>query len=841
MKAVYRAARGGLGGRRLTTAVIALVVFACTAASTLALGMLVDTRSPFGHAFVVQHGADVTASVAPSVSAADLAATTRLSGVTASAGPFPQTSVTGNVNIPGPGDQGSVTVPLTLTGRASPGGPVDDLALESGHWPTADDQVVWASQGQKNALIQSGTTITLTGLSGSPVLTVVGFANSVTNTGKAWVLPGEITALERAGATAGPSQMLYRFASAGTSAEISTDIARLTAALPSSASLQPISYLSAEQSEKSSNAPWVPFILTFGIIALVMSVLIVVNVVSGAVVAGTTRIGVLKSIGFTPVQVVGSYVLQVAVPALVGCVLGAVAGNLLAVPLLQRNAAVYQVGHLGIAPWVDVLVPLAILALTGIAAVLPALRAGRMSAVQAIATGRAPRPSHGYLAHRVLGRSRWLPRAVTIGLAVPFARPARSLVTAAAVLFGVIAVTFGVGLTISLHRVVNDTSQTQTEPVQVSYIPSGPPPVSPGAGQRHVSRNGIPSLTSAQSRTIASALGRQPGTLRYLAETDATMQIAGQANPASLTAYSGDSSWIGWAMISGHWYTGPDQADVNTAFLTATGTSVGSVYTFPPGQKGKPVTVRIVGEVFEPDSQLDVYLSSVTLSTLDPEVAPAQYDVGLRPGVNAQAYANALNARLGSSYSVNVTGGGDTVFVAVLVLVSLLTILLVAVAGLGVLNTVVLQLRERVHDLGVFKAVGMTPRQAIAMVICSVVAVGLAAGVVAVPLGVLVHHSIVPVMAHAANSGIPPSVVAVYSLPELVLLALGGLVIAIAGALGPAGWAARSRTASSLRAELTVRGYRVRRVLMHVTHVVAVGRAASRSPAMGCPHRVHLP
>jgi putative ABC transport system permease protein len=27
---------------------------------------------------------------------------------------------------------------------------------------------------------------------------------------------------------------------------------------------------------------------------------------------------------------------------------------------------------------------------------------------------------------------------------------------------------------------------------------------------------------------------------------------------------------------------------------------------------------------------------------------------------------------------------------------------------LGVLNTVVLQTRERVHDLGVFKAVGMT-------------------------------------------------------------------------------------------------------------------------------------
>ena len=37
-----------------------------------------------------------------------------------------------------------------------------------------------------------------------------------------------------------------------------------------------------------------------------MSVLIVINVVSAAVVAGYRRIGILKSIGFTPGQVVAT-------------------------------------------------------------------------------------------------------------------------------------------------------------------------------------------------------------------------------------------------------------------------------------------------------------------------------------------------------------------------------------------------------------------------------------------------------------------------------------------------------------------------------------------------------
>jgi putative ABC transport system permease protein len=56
-------------------------------------------------------------------------------------------------------------------------------------------------------------------------------------------------------------------------------------------------------------------------------------------------------------------------------------------------------------------------------------------------------------------------------------------------------------------------------------------------------------------------------------------------------------------------------------------------------------------------------------------------------------------------------------------------------------------------------------------------------------------------MAHGANSGLPPSLLSVYTPAEAVLLALAGPAIAVAGALGPAGWAARARAATALRAE----------------------------------------
>ena len=76
-----KAARSGLSGRRVQTVVIGLVLLVSTAASTLALGLLVDSNAPFDHAFAAQHGSQVTATA--QATNAQLAATAHLPGVTA--------------------------------------------------------------------------------------------------------------------------------------------------------------------------------------------------------------------------------------------------------------------------------------------------------------------------------------------------------------------------------------------------------------------------------------------------------------------------------------------------------------------------------------------------------------------------------------------------------------------------------------------------------------------------------------------------------------------------------------------------------------------------------------
>ena len=791
---VVRVVSGGVTRRKVQTVVIFTVLLVSTASATLGLGLLLSSNSPFQHSFAAQRGAEVSASIdSVKATASQLAATRRLPQVTATAGPFGQATITPRADA-----IGLTMPPVTVAGRASPGGPVDELTLDAGRWAQRPGEIVISPDSfyrDASAVQLIGTRITVTSAPGRPALTVVGVAKSITDTAGAWVVPTQIAALRASGAPAA-AQMLYRFHNADTQPQLTSDVTALTRALPSGTITGTSSWLTVKTQESGSIAIIVPFVVAFGVIGLAMSVLIVGNVVNGAVVSGYRRIGVLKSIGFTPAQVVAAYVAQAGLPALAGTLAGVVVGNALSVPLLSQTATVYGVGKLLVPPSVDIGVPLLMCALVGLAALLPALRAGRLSAVAAIATGRAPRTGRGYAAHRLLGRLP-LPRPVTIGLAAPFARPARTAVTIAAIGFGATAVIFAAGLNSSLTKAANGQSHAASGQVQISLaMHYGPAPKGskvPGSGGRRP-------LAAGHYRTVGAALQAQPGTLHWVAEAMPMVGVAGLTDPVFAEAFQGDAAWTGYGMISGRWYRAPGEVVVNTGFLTQTGKSVGDTVTLTFG--GKQLTARIVGEAFDPQGRgTPAMLTSwQTLGGASAGLTVQQYDVGLRPGTDPNTYADAVNHALFPDFFASTTTN-DPFYLTLSALIGTLTLLIALAAGLGVLNTVVLGTRDRVHDLGVFKSVGMTPRQTIAMVICWVAGAGLIAGIIAVPAAMILHSSVLRDMAHAAGTAVPASYVNVFSPAELVLLALAGLVIGVAGALLPASWAARARTASALRAE----------------------------------------
>ena len=778
-----RTATGGLLRHKVQAVVIAMVLLVSTASATLGLALLAASNTPFTHAFGTQRGADVTVTVnAARASSAELAATGRLGGVTAAAGPFAAATV--QVQFGGqPFGQ------LVLAGRASPGGAVDDLVLNAGHWPDGPGQVVLDAQpgpggpGQGGGP-QLGSTLSVTGVPGAPALIVVGFANSITNTADGWVTPGEVARL-RAPGTPASTQMLYRFAQAGTYTQVRADVAEVTRALPPGAVAGAGSWLAAQDAETGNGAIMEPFVVAFALIGLVMAVLIVGNVVSGAVVAGYHRIGVLKSIGLTPAQVVVAYLSRVGSPALVGCLAGVVAGNLLAVSVLRQSSAAYGVGSQQVPWWASVAAPVGMLALTVLAALGPALRAGRLSAAEAIAAGRAPRAGRGYAAHRLATRLR-LPRPVGLGLAAPFARPARTLVSLAAIAFGATAVIFAFGLNSSLSRAAASQTLSATVPVQIQLF-------GPGAGPQQWP-------DAAQDAAVTAALRAQPGTRHDVAVYHDEVKVPGVAQGVNAQAFGGDASWIDYGIIAGHWYDAPGEVDVNTAFLTQSGLAVGDTATVTIGTI--PVPVRIAGEVFHPSNQPTLYGSAQTLAGVATTANLQEYYVGLRPGTSATAYIQAVNARLGSRSPWGATGpDGGQFYTIASALIGLLALMVAVAAGLGVLNTVLMTTRDRVHDLGIFKALGMRPGQMLTMVVCWIAGPAVVAAVIAAPAAVALNTATVRAMAGTAHTGIPASFTQVFPPSRLALLSLAALAIAAAGALLPAGWAARARPATALRAE----------------------------------------
>ena len=123
-----RTATGGMLRHKVQAVVIGMVLLVSTASATLGLALLAASNAPFQHAFAAQDGADLTVTVNPArAGAAQLAATRRLHGVTAVAGPFAEATVQTQF-------QGQPFGQLTLAGRSSPGGPVDDVVLTAGHW-----------------------------------------------------------------------------------------------------------------------------------------------------------------------------------------------------------------------------------------------------------------------------------------------------------------------------------------------------------------------------------------------------------------------------------------------------------------------------------------------------------------------------------------------------------------------------------------------------------------------------------------------------------------------------------------------------------------------------------
>ena len=771
MSAVWPVARAAVRRRRVQTVVIGVVVLLSTTMIVVALGLLAASSGPFDRAYAKQSGAQLTASYDRS-KVTDAQLTEAARNAAAVGGPFAQATL----ELGQPQMMGS----LVTVGRADPGGAVDRLNVWKGRWVEKPGEIV-LNRNPTESGGRGGPQLNGTVAAGGQTLTIVGFAYSVSQSADAWVTPEQLNALHPTS-----TQMLYRFTQAATNAEVTAGQKAVTAGLPSDALIGTQSYLALRALTAGQPNTFIPFLMVFGWLGLAVAVLIVANVVSGAVVAGFKHIGVLKALGFTPTQVMAVYLGMISIPAVIGCAGGVVLGNVLATSLLTRAFENYGAGGTSVPIWVDVVTLLGVPALVALSALLPAMRARSLSAAQAISAGSAPRAGRGLRVQRWLSGTR-LPRSVSLGLGLPFARPGRTALTLAAVVLGVTSVTLAVGLGKSLTTYQTAASRVGAVDLTIFAGPNGSGPEGPNAppGAK---------LTDAEDEAV---LRSAPGVTSVAAMASLEMRLAGTQTDLRVSFYRGDFDQIGYRMLAGRWFDGPGQVVVSERFLKQRGLAVGDTITLQ--SKDKRVRAQIVGKAMY-NSGDEVLSNWATLALIAPDLRANFYELNVKPGTDLDAVVSAVQAK-DSGLQEGEGQDAGTFVAVVLATVLLLTLMLGTVAALGVFNTVVLNTRERRRDLGMLKSIGMTPAQVTLMVVTSMIALGAVGGLLGIPIGIVAHRLVVPAMANGAQIELPDFMLDVYPVGLLALLVLAGIVISAAGAYFPARTAARTTIAEVLHNE----------------------------------------
>jgi putative ABC transport system permease protein len=379
---------------------------------------------------------------------------------------------------------------------------------------------------------------------------------------------------------------------------------------------------------------------------------------------------------------------------------------------------------------------------------------------------------------RLLAGTR-LPRSVSLGLGLPFARPGRSLLSLAAVVPGVTTVTLASGLFRTMTA-YGDAAQ------RVGHVDT-------------VVHVGRPDQTRPRhdDAGIEALLRGLPGARHVIADAWIDLRLAGRSGRIMVQFLRGDTAARGETIVRGRWLSGPGEVVVPSAFMKVHGLGIGDRLTLTLGGARTPAT--IVGEAMS-GADDPLMASWPTLTALDPKMRPTQYEVGLAPGTDVESYNAAVRGADPGLYpAAQSPTNRDSV--TVIGAASAFTLLLGTVAALGVFNTVLLNTRERRRDLGMLKSIGMTPRQVSVMMVTSMAALGAFGGLLGLPIGVVAHRVVVGAMSGAAGLTLPDFMLDVWRAAELAVPPLAGVAIAMLGAFAPARSAARLTIAEALHTE----------------------------------------
>ncbi|MFI6444336.1 FtsX-like permease family protein [Kitasatospora sp. NPDC050543] len=718
MRAALRWIRADLRSHRLPALLVVLAT-AGTVAALLLAGALLDTvGGPWQRQFARADGVHVW--VETRSEHADTALAT-LPGVTGVAGPYPTAIVdlTGRDGTPVTGP------PLALGLRAADPEPaaLSHPLQATGSWlgPAHPDGVVLERSLAASAWVRTGDRITVRGTDGREhALTVLGTADSPDRArhpdlrpGLGWVLPGTLDLVQPDAGRQGHAVGL-RLAHPADADYIAQ---RAVNALGGDQVTHVATWTDARDSHERETRPVGLLLGLCGLAALLAAALAIAGAAGGRVRARRGDIATLKALGFTPAGITRMFVLQHLLLAGLGLAVGALAAAVLLpafVPDPGGSSApwngwsAWNAWHavLGTGP-VAALAALACLGTVALAAAVPALRAARVPALP------PPEGTHGEdrppRAAR-LALLRHLPPALVLGVRAALRGRGRTALAAGRLAVPVIACTLALTTWSTLDGLDRAaTGGRHSADLTVRATP-GPDP--------------LPAELTADP-DIADV---HPG-----AEREAL--APGQSATVTLRALGTTARPYPFQVVQGRPIRATNEAVAGQGALDLLGVQVGQWARVTTD--GTPRILHVVGRIVEPDRGGRIV--SVTMETLADADAPAAqpdfYSVTLRPGADARqvraALATAHPGRL-DVRPVQPFAELGTLRAAVAGLVALLALITLA----ELLTVASAALRAHRQDLALLRTIGLTPRQATALVVTRSAAVALLGVLLGAAVGV---------------------------------------------------------------------------------------------------------
>jgi putative ABC transport system permease protein len=565
-------------------------------------------------------------------------------------------------------------------------------------------------------------------------------------------------------------------------------------------------------------------LLGFAGVALFVGTFLILNTFSIIVAQRTRELALMRALGGSRRQMIGSVLVEAIVIGVLASVLGLAAGVGVGAGLAwvfgNTGGAALELAGVGV-PAAAVISAFAVgILITVVAALLPALRASRIAPIAALQEAATPdRPLTklsvsgaivGAAGGTALGlglsgnggdNTLWLilggvlvtfigvalltpllarPVVAVLGRLFSWSvpgklgrlnsgrNPRRTAITAAALMVGLALIT---GVNVILTSATKSLHRTANEQVTADLIIAGDSGDQPATFDPAV-------LEQTQ---------RMPGVARTAAEYDdiakvgdevrgvgAVPDIASYAAMFKLRATGGTLAW-----------TGKEQAIVDEERAKEHNAKVGDTVTmqFP---RGEPHQVTVVG-IYAKNDATGGWLVSGDLIADFRVAQPMWGFVTVTPGTSVADVQKRIDALLADSPEVSVANRSEFVdqqaaeVDTLLTMIQILLALAILIAVLGVINTLALSVLERTRELGLLRAIGLRRAQAMRMVTVEAVVISVFGALLGLAVGTGLGAAVVRALRDEGFSDLafPWSSMATY----LGLAAVVGVVAAVLPAI----------------------------------------------------------